>query len=681
MADDLETLRQALDIVPMAVFWKNTEGQFLGANRETMDVLGVATVEEMQGRDDRDFFPAEQAAFFRSVDRQVMNSEQPILDVEEILTSVDGVVEVLHTSKAPLFDERGEVMGVVGAFRRVTTTVAVEAALLRSQERHEMIVAASRDGIWDWNATANEFELSPRCAALLGIGAVSVSVSAADLGDRFVEDSKAAFNTSMRNVIRDGDGQIDVTGKFELDDGTLRWLQVRGVPLVRDGRTERIVGSVADITDDVVRERELQHRASHDDLTGLANRWSLNEHVNDVLAAGRPAALLYLDLDQFKVVNDSLGHQVGDEMLAAAAQRLRAATGGEETLLARVGGDEFAVLCVDLSPGAGELLAERLVEAFAAPFDVAGLEMYSSVSVGIVHLVQSHESAADVLRDADTCMYRAKAAGKSCYRVFEPSMRTDADRALQHQNRIRRAVDSMQFALHYQPICDGHSDAMVGVEALIRWPADDGEDLEPSTFLPYLEQTGLITAVGEWVVASACQQLAAWRTADPRASRLYVAVNISRVQFGSARLVDAIVEAMSSAGVEPSDLVVEVTETAVSIDAEQVSAQLAQLRELGVRIAIDDFGVGQSSLGTLDDLPADILKIDRALVAGLCAGAPSPVVSGVISMAHALGLVTIAEGVEDDEQRAWLRDAGCDLLQGYLFARPMPPAAVLDHLA
>jgi len=679
--DDLQILSQAIEVVPAAIFWKDSLGRFLGGNQKFLDALGVENVEGLIGLDDRDFVPLEQAEFFRSVDRQVMDSGQPSLEIEEILTSADGVVEVLHTSKAPIFDEGGAVVGLVGAFKSVTTTVAIEAALLRSQERHQLVMSASRDGIWDWDAESETIELSPLCAELLGMTAVGVTVSQTEAMALLGPDDAASFSRSVSELIRAGGGRIAANASVGLDDGSVRWVQIQGVPLVRHGRVERIVGSVADITDDIVRERELQHRASHDDLTGLANRWSLNQQVDEILALGQSASMLYLDLDQFKVINDSLGHHVGDEMLAAVAQRLHVVTDGEAAVLARVGGDEFAVVCVELNAAECEDLAGRLVEAFAVPFDIAGLEMYSSVSIGVVHVSSEHGSASDVLRDADVSLYRAKAAGKSCYRVFQLSMGDDADRALEHQNRIRRAVDAMQFTLHYQPICDGRSGSMVGVEALIRWPGDDGEDLEPSTFLPFLEQTGLIVPVGEWVVASACRQLAQWRAADHRAADLYVSVNISRVQFGSDHLVEAIVGAMAAAGVGPADLVVEVTETAVSADTEQISAQLVRLRELGIRVAIDDFGVGQSSLSTLDELPADILKIDRALITRLGACAPSPVVSAVISMAHELGLITVAEGVEDAEQRAWLQGAGCDLLQGYLFARPMPPAAVLGHLS
>lgn len=678
--DDRRILSQAIEVAPAAIFWKNDAGRFLGANQEFLDVLGVASVDDIIGRDDRDFFPPEQAEMFRSVDREVIESGRSAVEFEEILTRPDGVVEVLHTSKAALRDELGAVVGLVGGFRRVTSAVEIEAALLRSQELYSLVVQASRDGIWDWKASTDTIEMSPRCAELLGLPAAPITMSSAEAATCIEPEDEQRLAEVAAEVFQTGVSRISETVRVILPEGGTRWVEAVGAPLLRDGRVERIVGSLADVTDDIVRERELQHRASHDGLTGLANRWSLNERVEQVLEECQPASMLYLDLDQFKVINDSLGHQVGDEMLAAVAQRLRSIADDEASVLARVGGDEFAVLCVDVDHVRSEQLAGRLVREFTAPFEVAGLEMYSSVSVGIVHFSSAHRSAADVMRDADTCLYSAKAAGKSCFRVFEPQMRAEADRALLHQNRIRRAVDGMQFALHYQPICDARTGVMVGVEALIRWPGDDGEHLEPSAFLPFLEQTGLIVAVGEWVVATACRQLADWRAADVRARDLYVAVNISRVQFRSVRLVDAVVEAMAAAGVEPADLVIEVTETAVSRDLDSVSAQLVRLRELGIRVAIDDFGVGQSSLSTLDQLPADILKIDRAIVMRLEASDPAPVANAVISMAHALGLITVAEGVERAGQRAWLQEAGCDLLQGHFFSVPMPPDEVLDHL-
>ncbi len=678
--DERRILRQVIDAVPAGVFWKDIDSRFLGANEAFLKLLGVDSMEDALGHNDHDYFPSEMAREFRAMDRHVMDTGEAIVEFEEFVISPDGTVDVLHTTKAPLRDELGAVVGVVGGFRKVTSAVKIEEALLRSQERYALVAEASRDGIWDWDRGTDVIELSPRCAELLGLPGSATKMMSSDVIARFGPDQATEIGRRAGEVFRSQSVPIDATASIDLEDGSRRWVQIVGAPLVRDGRVERIVGSLADISDDIERERDLEHRATHDGLTGLQNRWSLNQSIERVLAGDRAASVLYLDLDHFKVVNDSLGHHVGDEMLEAVARRLTSVAGGSSATLARVGGDEFAVLCDGPDPEASERLAELIVREFVAPFEIAGLEMYSSVSIGVVHVADAHRTAADVMRDADTCLYRAKAAGKSCHRVFEPSMRDDADSALSHQNLVRRAVETMQFALHYQPIRDARSGAMVGVEALIRWPGEDGEHLEPSAFLPFLEQTGLIVRVGEWVLATACRQLARWREAAPGAADLYVAVNLSQIQFRSERLVDDMVAVMADAGVSPADVVVEVTETAVASDPEAVSAQLSRLRSLGVRIAIDDFGVGQSSLSTLDRLPADILKLDRSLVANLRGSEPAPVTTGVITMAHALGLVTIAEGIESEDQREWLQRAGCDFMQGYFFARPMPPEQVLDLL-
>ncbi len=678
--DERRILRQAIDAVPAGVFWKDIDSRFLGANEAFLKLLGVSSIEEALGRTDLDYFPREMALEFRAMDRQVMDTGEAIAEFEEFVISPDGTVDVLHTTKAPLRDELGAVVGVVGGFRKVTSAVKIEEALLRSQERYALVAEASRDGIWDWDRSTDMIELSPRCAELLGLPSSTTKMKSADAFARFGRDQAAEMLRRSVEVFRTLSGPTEATAKIDLEDGSQRWVQIVGAPLVRDGRVERMVGSLADITDDIERERDLEHRANHDGLTGLRNRWSINQSIERVLRRRRSASVLYLDLDHFKVVNDSLGHHVGDEMLMAVAERLTSVASGDFATLARVGGDEFAVLCDGLEPVESERLAELIVREFTAPFKIAGLEMYSSVSIGVVHVAEDHRTGADVMRDADTCLYRAKAAGKSCHRVFEATMRDDADRALSHQNLVRRAVDTMQFALHYQPILDARSGSMVGVEALIRWPGEDGEHLEPSAFLPFLEQTGLIVRVGEWVLATACRQLAQWREVNPRAADLYVAVNLSQIQFRSEGLVDDMVAAMAAEGVSPGDIVVEVTETAVSSDPEAVSAQLSRLRALGVRIAIDDFGVGQSSLSTLDRLPADILKLDRSLVSNLAGSEPAPVTSGVITMAHALGLVTIAEGIENEGQQEWLQQADCDFMQGYFFDRPMPPERILDLL-
>ena len=673
-ADDAHVLRQAVEAAPASIFWKDINSRFVGGNEESMKQLGVSSLEEMLGRTDYDFFPHDMAKEFRATDRRVMDTGEAIIEFDELIVSPDGVADVLHTSKAPLRNTEGEVIGLVGGSRKVTTAVQVEAALWRSQERYTLVTEASRDGIWDWDRATNDVELSPRCAELLGLPGVGMKIPAAEAVNRFSDDQTEVLIRHAKAVLELNAGTIETTLSIDCADGSRRWLQIVGTPFVRNDVIERIVGLLADITDEVERERELEHRATHDSLTGLRNSWSLNQRTDQVLASGRPASMLYLDLDQFKIINDSLGHHVGDQMLQAVAERLNDLVGDVATL-ARIGGDEFAVLYDGLASAEVEQIADLIVRDFARPFEIAGLEMYSSVSIGIVHIGTQHKTALDVMRDADTCLYSAKAAGKSCYRVFESTMRDDADRALLQQNRIRRAVDSMQFVLHYQPIWDARRKTMVGAEALIRWNSEEGEPLEqPHTFLPFLEQTGLIVPVGEWVIATACHQLATWRAADSRSDQLYVTVNLSQIQFRSPKLVETVLAAVDNAGISPSDLVIEVTETAT------VSVQLQRLRDHGIRIAIDDFGVGQSSLSTLNRLPVDILKLDRSLVSELTGSEAAPVTSGVIAMAHALGLVTVAEGIELAEQREWLERASCDLMQGYLFARPMPPGDILNHL-
>ena len=679
--DERSILRQAVDAVPAGVFWKDIDSRFLGANAAFLKLLGESSMDQALGRSDYDYFPPDMAAEFRADDRRVMDTEESLIEFEELVISANGDVDVLHTTKMPLRDNKGNVVGVVGGFRKVTTAIEIEAALVRSQERFALVVEASRDGIWDWDQASGEIELSPRCAELLGLPSSTSKISTSEAFARFGPIQGPEMHRRSAELMLNRSGLIDETAFIDLDDGSRRWVHVVGTPLVRDGFVERIVGSFADITADIERERELKHRASHDSLTGLKNRWAMREKLTRVLREDRPASLLYLDLDQFKIVNDSLGHHVGDEFLAAVAERLRSIVGESAATLSRIGGDEFTVLCVGLAPIDAEELADQIVREFTVPFEIAGVELYTSVSLGVAHIDDRHETALDVMRDADTSLYRAKADGKSCFRVFEPTMRNDADEALSLQNRIRRAVDSMQFTLHYQPVWDPTRNSMVGAEALIRLPSKDGEGPQsPGTFLPFLEQTGLIVQVGEWVIERACQQLAEWRATDPRAEELHVAVNLSQVQFRSEQIVEVISNAISSAGISPTDLVVEVTETAVASDPAVVGAQLQRMRDLGIRVAIDDFGVGQSSLSMLEQLPVDILKIDRSLITPLHGTKAAPVTSCVITLAHALGLVTIAEGIELDEQRQWLEREQCDLMQGYLFARPMPPEEILGYL-
>jgi diguanylate cyclase (GGDEF)-like protein len=421
------------------------------------------------------------------------------------------------------------------------------------------------------------------------------------------------------------------------------------------------------------READLRHRATHDVLTGLPNRAALADALSQCLDEGRPAAVLFMDLDRFKLVNDTHGHPVGDALLIALGQRLATAVRPQDTV-ARFGGDEFVILC----PGVVDeevavQIAHRMSGTMADVFLVEGHELFLTGSVGVT-IGRPSDNPEDLLRDADNAMYRAKEQGRPGYAFFDAGMRDRSRRRLELEQELHFALERQELRLVYQPVFDTLTGGVVGAEALLRWDSPRGP-ISPAEFIPIAEETGLVIPIGEWVLRMACRQAAAWRREFGRG--LPVSVNIAARQLTRPGLATQVLMALGEAGAEPDDLVLEITEHGVLEDFAAAFRHLQEVRALGVRVAVDDFGTGWSSLSYLQRLPVDELKIDRSFVATLGVEGPSmAIVGALVSLAHGLGLTVVAEGVETEEQLAELRRLGCDSVQGYLLARPAPPEVV-----
>ena len=432
-------------------------------------------------------------------------------------------------------------------------------------------------------------------------------------------------------------------------------------------------------------EAQLLHQAMHDQLTELPNRTMFLDHVELALErsvrTGKHVGVLFVDLDRFKLINDSLGHQAGDRLLCLVATRLRGVTREVDTV-ARFGGDEFTILCDDVDVEADAVIvAERVAEAIAAPFAIEGTEVFLTASVGIaIARDHQHGHADKLVRDADAAMHRAKERGKSRHELFDEVMRTTAVRRLETENALHRALERGEFRLHYQPTVAVDGGGIQGVEALIRWEHPERGLMAPVDFIGLAEETGLIVPVGRWVLDEACAQLARWRAmrlARRDRTPLTMAVNLSARQLVQSQLVEQVADAVRRHDIPPHSLVLELTESLVVGEDERTLTAFAALRELGVRLAIDDFGTGYASLASLKAFPADVLKIDRAFVAGLgLDSVDTPIVAAVVGLAHELGLVAIAEGVETHRQLQVLRRLGCDYAQGFLYSRALPPEQI-----
>lgn len=458
----------------------------------------------------------------------------------------------------------------------------------------------------------------------------------------------------------------------------LRDVEVQAENLLADPAVEGVVMTCHDITERKASEAELAHAAMHDSLTGLPNRLLVLDRLTQLLATitrtGKRCAVLFLDVDRFKLVNDTNGHAVGDALLVAVARRLGRALRPGDTL-GRFGGDEFVVLCADVDDvAAATAVAERLLDQMGAPFEVGNQEIFATLSIGIA-MASAGDDPGALLRDADAALYQAKEAGRGRASLFDAGLRQRIQRRLDVGNRLRRAMEGEGLFLHYQPIVALHDGAVVGAEALLRWRVDD-EVVAPDAFIPIAEETGLIVPIGHWVLGEACRQLRIWQEAGLVERMFTLSVNVSARQVATPGFVESVLESLSAARVDPRQLVIEVTESVFMTDSVAASKVLDDLRSAGMAISIDDFGIGYSSLGYLEQLPVDQLKVDRSFVGRLDGSERSlAIVRSVVDLAHAVGLQVVAEGVENSEQHQTLLGMGCDQAQGYLYARPVPPEA------
>ncbi|WP_420475628.1 EAL domain-containing protein [Noviherbaspirillum sp. ST9] len=494
---------------------------------------------------------------------------------------------------------------------------------------------------------------------------------------RMMTGAGAELNQDMlSNLANSGHWQGEMRDRRKNGDWYPAWLSIS---TVRDAE-RNITNYVGVFTDNTRRkedETRLQFLASHDSLTGMWNRSGMMNkfslEIERARTSGRQLALLFIDLDRFKTVNDTLGHLAGDQLLVAAAGRMRAQLKPND-IAARLGGDEFTVLLDDpLSSGAAADLAERLLAAMGQPFAIGGQEMFVTASIGIACYPADGHDAATLLKNADVAMYRAKQRGKNTFQFFTSDMNTQAFEQLLLENSLRRALDRGEFELHYQPQFSATTGAVAGVEALIRWRHPELGLVLPGTFISLAEQNGLIVPIGAWVLREACRQGKEWL--DAGVDFGHIAVNLSAKQFSSGDLLDTIRAAVDGSGMPASRLEFEITESTIMQNPAEAVVMLDRIRAMGAALSIDDFGTGYSSLVSLKQYPLDSLKIDRGFVKGIPGDADDiAITEAIIAIANKMGLKVVAEGVETREQADFLRGAGCGVLQGFLLGRPMPAA-------
>jgi diguanylate cyclase (GGDEF)-like protein/PAS domain S-box-containing protein len=561
------------------------------------------------------------------------------------------------------------------AFNAMASSLDESRADLReSEQRFRALVHHASDVFTVIGADAVIRYQSPAIRQVLGYPPEElIGRSFLDLVDP--DDRDAAGQLFERSQGRAG---LPTVGEVRMrplgDEEAPQRFELTATDLLRDPTVRGLVLNYRDITERALYEERLSQQAFHDALTGLPNRALFQDRLEHALRQrGQTVGLLFVDLDHFKVVNDSLGHDAGDQLLCEVAQRLAGCLRDGDTL-ARLGGDEFTVLMPDLAdPEGAELVARRIESRLEPPFELPGQAVFVTASIGIATGVAQHDRSEALLRDADAAMYEAKARGRSGHAVFDPTMHTRAVTRLAIETDLRRAVDNDQLELHYQPIMWLAGDQIVAMEALVRWRRPDGTLVPPAEFIPVAEETGLIRSIGRWVLHEACHQLARWRLDLPQAAGLSMSVNVSARQLQDASIVEDVESALRETGLDPGSLILELTESAVAENVEGAAATLQQLKWMSVQLAMDDFGTGYSSLSSLSRLPLDILKIDQSFVARLDQDAEGrAVVYAITSLATALGVRVTGEGIETASQRSTLLELGCNHGQGFLLGRPAP---------
>lgn len=579
-------------------------------------------------------------------------------------------------SGAPIHDSRGELIGAVLVVEDITARKRAHEALREQERLFRLIAEHAADLILVFETDGALQYASPSSQQTLGFSPEELTGGTLEMLTAMVHPEERERFRKAFNEVRVTHRSAAVTHRMQSRHGEYRWLETTVRALNDPARAMRYQAVCRDVTSQVTSEARLEHQALHDPLTGMPNRTLFIRRLDEVMtgATGRSRrfAVLFVDLDNFKLINDSLGHGRGDQLLVEVGERLKGCLRFDDTL-ARLGGDEFAVLVRAVGdPTEAVEVAEQILSQLHDSFTLDGSEIFVTASVGVVVSTPNHTRTDDLLRDADVAMYRAKQKGKNQYELFSPSMKERLMVRLQTETDLRRSIERDELMVYYQPVVRVDTGRISGLEALVRWNHPQRGLISPAEFIPLAEETGLILAIGRWVLRQSCMQMKRWQEEYPDYADMVLSVNLSVRQLQDHRLVDEVHAALEDSGLLPAHLTLEITESVLVQDLVTTTQALRQLKGLGVRLAIDDFGTGYSSLAYLKRFAVDTLKVDRSFVERLGQDLEdSAIVGTVISLAKTLNLKVTGEGIETAEQLAELKALGCDQGQGYYFTRPL----------
>jgi len=686
----------------------STDSSQIGENKSSnAGYLAARAGEVVSELTHRDSFSA-----FEEVieDKDVFSSYLPIKSKTD--GSVEAVFE-LYTDVTPLLDRiqqtrRNIVFGVTAILltlylllyfivkradlilkKQHNETQVSKEALRQSEERYMLAAKGANDGLWDWGVEADTIYVSARWQAMLGHEEKECIFEPNVWFNQVHPEDIMGVKEAIDKHLMSEASKFEFSYRMQHKDGSYRWMHSRGYSVRDDkGQVYRMAGSQTDITDRKQAEDQLQHDALHDSLTKLPNRTLLNSRLQQAFKyAARnnnySFALMFLDLDRFKFINDSLGHETGDQLLIAVAERLRVCIRDSDTLsrnnaehvVSRLGGDEFTIVLDDIeTANTAKLVAERILASLTKPFFLNEHKLCISASIGIALYEPDFKTPEAMLRAADNAMYRAKALGKARYALFDADLSSQLSKKLEIESDLRKALTNNELELHYQPIVCLESGQIVSFESLIRWQHPVRGFIPPLDFIPLAEESGLISSLGLWVLKEACQQLSRWQRSF--SADFCISVNVSSIQLSDTSFIRELEAILTEIQVNAKHLKLELTETVLMDRDETAIATIHALKALGVSLEIDDFGTGFSSLSYLHSFPIDALKIDRSFIFALDTMPESQeIVKTVINLGHNLGLKVIAEGIETPEQKSILRQLGCEIGQGYLFSKPLPPVA------
>jgi diguanylate cyclase (GGDEF)-like protein/PAS domain S-box-containing protein len=660
--------RAILESMAEPYYQVDLKGNLVLINTAFCQLLGYSE-HELLGMNNRDYQSPKMAASVYKTFNDVYRTGAPTMGYDWAMVRKDGSKVLVESSVHLIKDAHGQPTGFRGMLRDVTARRQSEQALRDSEERFRSLTELSSDWYWEQDSEFRFIRLEGRGKATfenyLGKTAAEIGFAVMDGGSEAYRGPQEA-RKPYRDVVMD----------YVLRDEH-RYVSVSGEPMFNDrGRFAGYRGVARDVTDRKRAEQHIQYLATHDELTGIPNRSKFSRTLNLAIETARHhggrLAVLFIDLDRFKTINDSLGHALGDTLLKETAARLSQVLRSDEAV-ARLGGDEFVVLVEGVTEiEQVKAVARDILTAVVKPIDLMGQECRVTASIGISIYPADGQDEQSLMKNADIAMYRAKDEGKNNYRFYSRDIMGRAIERLMLETGLRHALERNEFFLHYQPKQNLATGRITGVEALLRWNHPELGNLSPSQFIPLAEDTGLIVPIGKWVLETACAQNMAWQREG--LLPITVAVNLSARQFADESLLKNIITALEETGLAPELLELEITESMVMQNAEQAIKLLAAIKQMGVRLAIDDFGTGYSSMAYLKRFPIDTLKIDRSFIREIPKNAEdNAIAEAIISMGKALGLTVVAEGIETPEQVTFLRNHGCDETQGYLFSRPVAP--------